>query len=87
MSNIYRTSDLNIAAFLMTRDAKFIGGETADDRRRVFFIFEDAPMNLVRRFFNNENVPVADYCSALRTLRNIIREIRRPKEEGDAPGS
>jgi len=69
---IYGTSDLYLAAYLKSKGMGIMDREV--EGRRITFLFEDTPERekLVRDFFNNGTVSVADYVHALQDVKSVV---------------
>jgi hypothetical protein len=74
MMSSYKTTDLNIAAFLLARGHKLTGLERLRDGRRAMFVFasggEDA-----EKFFLNEPVGARDFAAALKQLKAALHAL------------
>lgn len=77
----YRTSDLNIIAFLLAMGCTYIRAEkTPDDRQIVNLHFLNPPHceKLEREFHTkNPKVPVKDFIAGLNSAKDIIFGERR----------
>jgi len=73
----FKTSDLNLAAFLRSKRLKLINNE--NEGGKVYFIFESSSQisDLIQSYWNNGTVGVSDYVKALDDLKNIIFSIDR----------
>ena len=78
----YSTPDLYLSAFLKSKGCYLKG--INEEKRRVFFLFEGEELKtLVREYFNNSNIPVLSYKSALQDLRAIIKNEENFYSVGD----
>jgi len=69
----FRTSDLNQAAFLLSRGFSLLNVEPSPDRRRVFCFPEEAAEE-AKAFYQNATVSARAFANALRDLKALIRE-------------
>jgi len=68
----YRTADLYLSSFLMTKGCHLRGVNEAAGQKHFLFEGRDID-NLIGEYFNNGTIPVLSYKAALRDLRTIIK--------------
>lgn len=79
MSDVYRTTDLNYAAYLRVADVPFLGAEL-ETSRRVAFLFEDQGRSAMRDlrkgyFSGTAKVSALTYVQMLRSLKSLTFEV------------
>jgi hypothetical protein len=70
----YKTTDLNLGAFLLARGHKLTGVEKLRDGRRAMFVFATGSED-VEKFFTNEPVGARDFASAMKTLKAALHAL------------
>ena len=83
-SGIYRTSDLYLSAFFLTKGITLIGTERAEGR--TFFLFRDTGgvREVVEQYYGNAMIPALSFKSSLRELKALVHggfQGRRDREE------
>jgi len=79
MQDEYRTTDLSLAGYLLVAGLPLLRVDP-EDERRLSFVFRDDPnrSNLCAGFWNDTaSVPPATYFSAMRRLKDLIKEYSR----------
>ena len=74
MEDLYRTDDILISSFLLSRQAKLL--DIASDRPRHFiFVFDDLNKceELVRAYLNNAEAPARELFARREELINAMR--------------
>ena len=74
MEDLYRTNDILISSFLLSRQAKLL--DIASDRPRHFiFVFDDLNKceELVRAYLNNAEAPARELFARREELINAMR--------------
>ncbi len=73
-SEVFETSDLNLASFLRCRG--FNVRSLRRDNARVHFVFEDSPelKEAIVDFVNDGAVGVRSFCNTLRDLKGLVRD-------------
>jgi hypothetical protein len=71
-SNIFRTSDLYLSAYLRVRGISLIG--TEGPRNRVVFLFEDKEeiQKFIADYYNNGLVGALDFKNYVRELKTLV---------------
>jgi hypothetical protein len=71
-SGVYRTPDLYLSAFLLTKGITLMGIEQAEGR--TFFLFRDEGKvkQLVEQYFGNALIPALSFKSSLRELKSLL---------------
>jgi hypothetical protein len=71
-TNEYRTTDLNVAAFLVARGYTMTGIERLTDGRRGVFLFGPGARADVDQYFLNAPVGARDFAAALKNLKAAL---------------
>ena len=73
-SEVFETSDLNLASFLRCRS--FQVRSLRRDNARVLFVFENSPElgQAVVDFVNDGTVGVRSFCNTMRDLKGLVRD-------------
>jgi hypothetical protein len=70
---LFRTPDLNVAAFLIIRGHELVRLEPTPDWRKTF-VFPQQAEEDARAFYSGAGVRAFEYASALRSLKAMIRQ-------------
>jgi len=71
MDNVFKTSDLAIAAFLMMKGKKLIDAKV-EKGGKFNFVFEDAKNNCFKYVIEFANSEAAKFDSHIKNLKNIL---------------
>ena len=67
----YKTTDLNVSAFLVARDHRLLDVEGDTPSRRTF-VFEEAARADVQAYFRDEPVGARTFAAALKSLKSAV---------------
>ena len=69
---VYRTPDLYLSAFFLTKGVILIGTEQAEGR--TFFLFRDTGgvREAVEQYYGNAMIPALSFKSSLRELKSLL---------------
>jgi hypothetical protein len=70
----YRTTDVNVGAFLLARGHQLTGIERLKDGRRAAFVFASGKDD-AEKFFLNEQIPARDFAAALKQLKAALHTL------------
>jgi len=70
--SIYRTPDLYLSAFLLTKGITLKGTEQAEGRTFFFFQDKGEVEELVQQYYGNASVPALSYKGSLRELKVLL---------------
>jgi len=70
----YRTSELELAAFLKTRGHRLVGAKP--NGRLVTFEFDASAADDANNYFSGAQTPARDLFEAHRSLRALIQQVR-----------
>lgn len=84
MENQYRTDDILISSYLLTRQAKFVD-ITSDYPKHFIFIFEDQKKceELAREYLNNGEAPARELFARREELISAMRHRNGEQRYGD----
>ena len=72
MDKLNRTCDINLAAFLVTKNYKLIKIEADGQENRCYFVFENISEELINSYYNNAEVPAKLLLANQKDLKTRI---------------
>lgn len=70
---LYEVSDISQVAFLRTIGHSYTPVRKGGD---LVFTFQELPYSEVRRFFENEPIPIQDYIKQVQAVRRLIYQAK-----------